>query len=407
MQDGDLPAGTALVLSGGGARGAYEVGAMAGLVEVLRRQDPTYKLPLDLFTGTSVGAIHAAFYASHAHKADFGVQALVDIWQRMTVETYVRFTPRGLFRRGDDNKGRGNAFGPCLIDSGPFEKVVTESIDWAHLHKNIDSGLVSALVVAALDLADGRTTMFAEVGEQTNFEPSRDPRRTARRERLNAEHILASAAIPLVFPARRVGGRFYVDGGLRFNTPIAPAIRAGASRLIIIALSMKEEPGQPDAQEELPPTPTQYPDLTFLAGKVLDALLLDPISYDLQILRRFNSLAELLDDALTPEERLRVDELLKKTRGVPYRKLDTLVLQPSEDIGVLAGHHLRKLYRAGRLGWLPRIALGRVMPADGPWEVDLASYLLFDGEFASALIDLGRRDVLARTDEVLAFFEPR
>ncbi|MCA9543298.1 MAG: patatin-like phospholipase family protein, partial [Myxococcales bacterium] len=183
----------------------------------------------------------------------------------------------------------------------------------------------------------------------------------------------------------------------RFNTPIAPCIRAGADRLVVVSLLQPGVNSHPVAAE------MAYPNPLFLLGKVLNALLLDPVTYDLQVLQRFNRLVRVLDDALTPVERAKVDAEMTQSRGLPYRELPTLVFRPSVDLGELAGQHLAE-HRPPEMGWLGRRLLERASRPSATWEDDLASYVLFDGAFARALIDLGRADMFARADEVRAFY---
>lgn len=398
---------TALVLSGGGARGAYEVGVAAGIVEALgvTAADPP---PFGLFTGTSVGAINATFLAAHADRGDLGVEALADVWRGLKLPVHVRLDPLRLFAHGRVGKavsdrwrrftGRGPAqtLGGSLLDPEPLDAVVRDAIPWDRLHRNLDTGALRGLVVAALQVASGRTAVFHELAPGLNFRASKDPRRASVAARITAAHVLASAAIPLVFPARRIGDGWYCDGGLRFNTPIAPAIRAGAERLVVVSLLHRPQAPRPVTNDE-------YPNLLFLMGKVLNALLLDPVAYDLQVLDRFNRLVDVLHETLSPKEWQRVADVLTRSRGLPYRHLATLVFTPSRDLGEVAAEHLRDRGPPS-VGWLGESFLRRAGQPGATWEDDLASYLLFDGGYAERLIELGRADVRARADEVRAWF---
>lgn len=398
-----------LVLSGGGARGAYEAGVIAGIVEVLGLR-PGDEPPFRIFTGASVGAINVTYLAAHADRGDLAIDGLVDIWSGLNLEAHLQLDAFGFLGLRDRLRTFLRFMEPheatsrSLLDATALERTVMDNVPWQRLHHHIDVGTVHALVIAALRVADGRTTLFAETAPHVKFEPSRDPRRRADHCRIGAEHVLASAAIPMVFPARRIDRTWYCDGGLRFNTPIAPAIRCGATRLMVVSLLHKSESG-PAHLHPRDAAPGGYPDPVFLLGKVFNALLLDPIDYDLQMLHRFNALMGVIDDTLDPHEKARVDRVLTETRGAPYRRLETLVFRPAVDLGRVAGEHLRDRKVIPQIGrgasWLLRRA-GRV---DATWEVDLASYVLFDGVFARLLIEQGRADVLARADAVKAFFE--
>jgi NTE family protein len=412
------PGQVGLVLSGGGARGAYEAGVVAGIVEVLGRrpQDPA---PFSIFAGTSVGAINAAFLAASTHRGDLCASDLMAFWQSLTLKKHLKFDPLGVLgwpRRLPllelahahlDPQRLGPRFGRSLLDPRALDHIVRTAIPWRQLHTNVAEGRTRALLVAALHIASGRTTVFAELAPGLTYRPSKDPRRQSSLKPVSADHILASAAIPMVFPARRIESTYYCDGGLRFNTPISPAIRAGAERLVVVSL-LHRQPH--DAASVLTRSIEeahleQYPSLTFLAGKLLDALLLDPVMYDLQMLDRINGLFELLERTLSPEEMATVSALLVAKRGTSYRPIKTMVFAPSEDIGNIAGDFLREHIFNTRTGKLLRGLLFRRVTAEAqPWEADLASYILFDGRYAQRLIDLGRRDALRRANDIHKFF---
>lgn len=367
----------ALVLSGGGARGAYEAGVIAGLVDVLGQ------VRFSLVAGTSVGAINAAFLAGHAHRPDLEIHRLLELWRGLGLRTHLR--PARLRDRRS------------FLDVRPFERLIRDSVDWSRLRRNLERGHLDGFFVAALEVDTGRTAVFADLAEHAKWHPSRDPQRVPVRTRIGPEHVLASAAIPGVFPARRVGRGLYYDGGLRFNTPISPVLRTGAERLVVVS------PLHPVADE---PVHREAADLDplFLAGKLFHAVLLDPFSYDLQVLERFNELLSVLDDTLTDEERAVFDARCIETRGAPYRHVDAMVFKPSKDLGQLAIEfllrHRRSVVRQGLSGFL----LGAAAPRIQASGTDLISYVLFDGRFTDELIALGRRDVAARADEVRAFF---
>lgn len=389
---------TGIVLSGGGARGAYEAGVLLGIMQVLQPREP----PFQVLCGTSVGALNASYLAAHAHLPNMGADKLAAEWRALDVTKHLKLDLRGVLGwKRDWGAGAGKAagmVGRSLLDAGAVEGIVRDRVPWQQLHANVEAGRIDALVVSALHIASGRTTIFAELAPGASITNSKDPRRVLELTEIGADHVLASAAIPLLFPARKVRDEYFCDGGIRFNTPIAPAIRAGADKLVVVSL-LSQESAEVEARSK-PERVEAYNSPLFLIGKVLNALLLDPMRYDLQVLERFNRLIDALEKALPPHELEDVQHVLRETRGVPYRKLDTLVFRPTMDVGRLARERALELQGSRFSSWL----LARTATLGSMWESDLLSFILFDHEFAEELISLGHRDAITRKDEIQAFF---
>ncbi len=386
--DGRQPTVVGLVLSGGGVRGAYEVGVVQGIIEVLGcgPDDPP---PFRTFVGTSIGAINATWLAAHAHRGDLDIQGLARIWSSLRYRDLVQVDWSGLLRP--------NGAGRALLRAGPLADLIANAIDWAALHRNVAEGRARALMMPALDVGSGQSVVFAELAPGVGFSVAQDALRAARPTRITADHVLASAAMPGVFPPTRVDGSYFIDGGLRHNVPIAPAIRAGATDLVVVSSATGEPPPSGEAGAA--------PGFTYLAGKVMNALLLDPLDRDLQSLGRFNRLLEVLEQELTPEQQERIAEALTASRGLPYRRLSTLVFRPSEDIGALARGVMTKEMGALRLPLLHRVGLGQLLRRPSPTpEADWAAYVLFDGAMAEKLVRMGREDAIERAEEITRFF---
>lgn len=394
---------TALVLSGGGMRGAYEVGVLQGMVEILelRPEDPA---PFQTFVGTSVGALNASWLAAHGHRGDLGIDGLVRIWLDLKLRRHLQLDLFGWWRplrrklRGDERRRAASTHpGQALLDPTPLDDLVRDALPWEALHDNIDRGVIRGLITPALNVSTGQTWVFAELAPGVQLTATRDPFRRAVPTRITPDHVLASAAIPAIFPPRRVDGHYFYDGGVRFNTPIAPAIRTGAERLVVIS-----------PIRTLPAPARVYqaqPELGFLAGKLLNAVIQDPVAHDLEVLGRFNELLGVLEEVVEPDELARIRQVMASSRGQAYRELELLAFQPGSDLGRLSVDLLRSSLDDLDVGRATRWFLRRLSGGQGSTsEADWVSYVLFDGALAERLIAVGRADALARADEILDFF---
>ncbi len=388
----------ALVLSGGGARGAYEVGVLSYLYGELARLRGGVIPRVDIVSGTSVGAINACYLAAHMADPVSGVKRLVDLWTAIQFESVLRFNVRQAMKLPQVLRGGGDV-DAGLFDVRPMVELVTREVSWKMLARAVRRGLLRAVSVSATEIATGRTTLFVDTAPDVPLPDAINPRVVVRSGIVGPQHALASAAIPLVFPPVRIGSQLYCDGGLRQNTPISPAIRMGASRILVVGLS-KEVRGMavPEALGDASRAPAGA---TFLLGKVLNAFLLDHVQADVELLKRINQLLSDGEAVFGAEFLERMSQHALDRGGTPYRKIETLVVRPSQDIGRLAGQHVRRGKFSGSL-----VARGIMALLDSGLtdESDLASYLLFDGAFARKLIDLGRADAEAMRDRLLAFF---
>lgn len=398
------------MLSGGGARGAYEAGVLQYLLEDLpvRLGRPPQ---LDVFCGTSVGAIHACFLAATAGEVQ--ARRLVDVWRGFRLEEVLPVSTRDLFGLPRRLFGLGRTavelrggrlpdrlYG--LLDTRPLEKVVRGAVPWRSIRRNLDAGRVSSLCVAATEIASGRVVCFVENREKRLPPWSRDVAILSRVARLSSEHALASAAIPVLFPAVRIGSAYFADGGLRMNTPLSPAIHLGADRILVIALRA----GPAEAREAaLAGSRLEaYGNPFFLFGKVLNALLLDHIDTDLARMRVMNEVIDDGERAYGADFLDRINASASEGARRDWKRIEDVVVRPSADLGVLAGHVLDERRRQGRLTPLLRAFLLGLNASGVPSESDLLSYLLFDGEFAAPMIELGRADARAREEELVRFF---
>jgi NTE family protein len=397
------PSPFALVLSGGGARGAYEVGVARYVLGQLAPQLGPSARPR-IFCGTSVGAINACALAAHHDAADFGVRLLAEKWRALSLDSVFKLGWGDLAGLARWLLGSARPDGPTsLLDAAPLAELVRSVIPWRNLHQGIADGEVRGVTVSATDVETGHTVVFVESDAQSLFY-SRDRAVDWAPVRLTAQHALASAAIPIIFPTVRVAGRMYSDGSLRQNTPIAPALRLGAGRVLVVGLRTERHHGAPRAGRQDEEDQRTYSSPLFLFGKLLDALLLDRVENDLANLRQVNAaLAELqrLSPIAIGAESLAA---AMEAAGGGLRPVTDVFIRPSQDLGALAAHVLERPAVRARLAGPAGYLLRRLGEAAGNGDPsDMLSYLLFDEEYESELMELGERDAALRKDELSDF----
>jgi len=395
-----------LVLSGGGARGAYEAGVLSYLYERVYPELPGFEF--DVASGTSVGAIHAAYTLASTHvDAENRARHLAETWTRMAMGDVLSLGWGDLLgvplralglrrRRGGDDAGRQVIGG--LVDVSPLERIVEERVPWRHLERNLDAGGGRALCVSCTEVRAGRVTVFMDGGGADPTPWDHDPNALAIRARITARHVRASAAIPFLFPAVRIGERYYVDGGLRMNTPLSPVLRLRSDRVLVVSLRRARDAALRDAAPYAEEIVTQP---AFMLGKVLDALTLDQLEYELQRIDLVNAMIDRGEEAFGPEYLERMNPVVRAQRGAGYRHVASRVLRPSEDLGRLAAECYGRAGNARAMGVLPSLLTRLAKQGVPDDEADLLSYLYFDGCYTSQLVELGREDTKARHDEVV------
>ncbi|MCR9095549.1 MAG: patatin-like phospholipase family protein [bacterium] len=402
----------AIVLSGGGARGAYEAGVLRFILDELPRRTGIQP-DFDIICGTSVGAIHACFLAATADETEKRGEHLVDIWHRMKVHEIFEFTTRDFFRlprrmlgvkrvaqQLREGQRPDRLYG--LLDTEPLERLVLQSIPWRGIRRNLRTGRVDTVCIAATQIATGRAVVFCD-----SARPELPPWASVsnirmQRIRLSPLHALASAAIPLLFPSVRVGARYYADGGLRLNTPLAPAVRLGADRIMVIGLT---HPTEPSVNEAIAQERTaEFGNPMYLFGKVLNALMLSPIEADVARMHFINDILDAGRDVYGDDFLARINAKLQTEGDRDLKRIDDLVIRPSEDLGVLAAEVVRD---DPDLDFGPFLGLLRRASGAGTTarEADLLSYLLFDASYARRCEEVGYKDAEGREDELAAFFD--
>ncbi len=386
--------GLGLILSGGGARGAYEVGALQYIFSEFL--DSKGKGPkVDLISGTSVGAVNGAFVASSIGDVPAGVKQLVSIWTELELPHVLGFGLRqaaGLYRvlLGGSAQARG------VFDPAPLSALVGRNVRWRRLRQNIRSGALRALTVSTTHVGTGQPVIFVDAAPGIGIPDSLGLHALVRRARIGQHHVLASAAIPLIFPPVEIGDEIHCDGGLRLNTPMGPSVHLGMNRLLVIGLSTPHSPDRRAVKDG------KYPGATFMLGKVLNAFLLDHVNTDLLEVQRINDFLRDGVRAYGPEFVDRINDAAKARGALAKRRLlSSMVLRPTVDIGQVASEYLAS--NRVRFGKSLGRAFISMLDVGAGAEADLASYLLFDGGFAQTLIEMGRRDAHAKRDEIEAF----
>jgi len=384
-----------LVLTGGGARAAYQVGVLSAVLDILDPQrDPAFPNPFPILCGTSAGAINAAALACRAHEPHVAADRLRQLWGGLsTGRIYYADAPR-LLRTGVSwlgmlalgwlmpNRLRGTP--RFLLDNTPLRALLGGTLDFAQLQRNLDDSRLQAVAVTASDYVSGHHVTFYQ-SHQT-IQPWTRALRRAQPDVLRVDHLMASSAIPFIFPAQaiRVQDRVHWcgDGAMRQLAPISPVIHLGADKVFIIGTGFQDETRPHDQ-----PHSSQYPSLAQIGGHALANIFLDSVPLDVERVERVNA---LLAQSSTHGI---------KSQGL--RHLDVLAVSPSQSLDALAMQHLAEAPKAVR-------ALFRVLGVSGKNGSQtggvLVSYLLFEGGYMQALMELGRADCMRRRDDVEAFF---
>lgn len=374
---------TGVILPGGGARNAYQVGVLKAIADLL---PAGARNPFPVVTGTSAGAINAALLASNAAQFRDGVDRLVGIWENFRVGMVFDDSPWTAVRSGlawalsFASGGRLVEQPPSLLDNSPLRALLEGHYNAARIQQALATGDLHAFAVTVSGYTGGRSLTYYQ--EAPGLVPWERTRRVGLpAPEITLDHLMASAAIPMVFPAVRVDGEYCGDGSMRETAPLSPALHLGANRLLIISV---RGPGDPSATSEGEP---RYPRLGQISGYVFDTLFLDSLDADIERLNRINHTI-----SATREKRVDYGD------GC-LRPIEFLVISPSMDIDDLVARHIGSFPRSVRVLLKGLGALTRESR-------QLISYLLFESAFCRELIELGYRDATAAAPRIRRLLEP-
>ena len=370
-----------LILAGGGARAAYQVGVLKAVAEMLPPDCPN---PFPILSGTSAGAINATTLAIYATRFHEGVRRLVHVWQNFHVDQVFRADAPGVLANGlrwfaammAAGLGRRNPH--ALLDRAPLRRLLYRTMPLARIQEAINAGALHALSITASGYGSGQSVSFFQGAP--SLATWKRARRVGSAANITLDHLMASSAIPFVFAAVKINREYFGDGSMRQMAPISSALHLGADRVLVVGV--RQEAASTAVRVEA----DEYPSIAQIAGHVLNSIFLDSLEADLERLQRINKTISLI-----PAHHLRES-------GVTLRGVDVLVISPSEDLEKIAARHAHRLPRSIRF-------LLRGLGAFNRNGSNLVSYLLFEKPYCRELINLGYQDATRRKEEILRFLE--
>jgi NTE family protein len=365
---------TALLLTGGGARAAYQVGVLKAIAQQYPRSS---KLPFQIISGTSAGAINGAAMACYASCFHLGVKKLEWIWRnfhtnQVYYSDYVRVFRqllRGAFSAFQADYA--NKQPVSLFDNKPLKHLLTKVLDLKRIDRNIMGGYLSSVSVTASCYNNGDSISFFQSDSAQEW---RRAKRCGQRTLLGVHHLMASAAIPLVFPSVRIHQQYFGDGSVNQLAPLSAPIHLGADKILIVGVA---DPRKNELNQRM----LHHPDLATIAGHLLDTVFTDTLNSDLERMQRVNSTINTMTE-----------------HGVPtnLKPINSLLINPSQNFGQLASEHFLSLPLAVR-------TMLRITGIRQHSDSSLASYLLFEQDYTRRLIQLGYDDANAQMDAIMAF----
>lgn len=369
---------TGLILSGGGARAAYQVGVLAAIADLL---PDASRNPFPVIVGTSAGAVNAVGLACGALHFSEAVRRLNAVWQGFHTHMVYRSDWPGVLRQaarfvGHSLLGLGREVPVALLDSSPLGELLARELDFSGIAAAVRHRQLRAVAVTAFGYESGQAVTFYQ-GRST-IDPWFRHRRVGVPTRLQLQHLLASASIPLIFPPVKINREYFGDGAVRQAAPISPALHLGANRVLVIGVS-----GNGQSQPPVRAVSKRPPSLAQIGGHLLNSTFIDSLESDIELLERLNQLGSMV-----PPER--------RSRSLGLNPVDVLVIAPSRPLDQIAARHQHELPKALRL-------FLRGPGATKAGGAGVLSYLLFEPGYCSELIELGYQDAMARKADLCAF----
>ena len=375
------PPVTGLILSGGGARAAYQVGVLSAIADLL--PDAAHN-PFPVIVGTSAGAINAVALGCGALHFTEAIRQLAKVWQGFHSHQVFRSDWPGVVRQagrfiGHSLLGMGKEIPVALLDNSPLRQLLERELDLSGIGASLARKRLRALAVTAFGYESGQAVTFYQT--RTSIDPWVRHRRVGVPTRIDYEHLLASAAMPLIFPPVRVNREYFGDGAVRQSAPISPALHLGATRVLVVGVS-----GNPAAEntpdESRSPT-TRPPSLAQISGHMLNSTFVDSLEGDIELLERINRMNQMLPESAES--------------GTPgFKSVEVLVISPSQPINQIAARHRHELPRALRF-------FLRGAGATKTSGAGVLSYLLFEAGYCNELIELGYQDAMNQKDKLSQF----
>lgn len=368
-----------LVLTGGGARAAYQVGVLRGIIDML--PDPAHN-PFPVICGTSAGAINATGLAVSANCFYEGVRQLEAVWANCHVDHIHRADLRGVIHNtgrclaslftSETNKQQAVS----LLDNSPLRKLIARRFPFRAIHKCIRKGALQALGVTAWGYTSGQSVTFFQAAK--DIQPWKRAQRLGIASPIGINHLMASSAIPFIFPPVRINREYFGDGSMRQLAPISPALHLGAEKLLIVGVQKMRDAAPQRVKV------TGYPPFAQIAGHAINSIFVDSLEVDLERLNRINETLKLI-----PPEAFQKKQIL-------LRPVQSMLITPSQEVSQIALEHAQALPALMRF-------LYRLVGAMGPNGSTMLSYVLFEASFCQALIDLGYQDAMRQKKEILSF----